>query len=85
VPGGVSLAGPSFLIPGQVWHDTSDTRQFPLNSHFWHAYCFVKSQIQWFGLTCNVGAPPQFIGSTETVQTDIFASEWCGALRKNKQ
>jgi hypothetical protein len=34
---------------------------------------------------CNFGAPPQFIGSTETVQADIFASEWCGALRKNKQ
>jgi hypothetical protein len=57
----------------------------PLKFHFWHAYCFVKSQIQSFGLTCNLVAPPQFIGSTETVQADIFASEWCGALRKNKQ
>ncbi|HHZ8846831.1 TPA: hypothetical protein ACWMEY_004535, partial [Enterobacter cloacae] len=43
---------------------------------------FTQTQ---FGLTCNLVAPAQIISSTETVQREISASEWCGALRKNKQ
>jgi len=34
---------------------------------------------------CNLVAPESITGSTETVQREIFASEWCGAPRKNKQ
>ncbi|AVJ78910.1 hypothetical protein CSC02_0449 [Enterobacter hormaechei subsp. hoffmannii] len=45
--------------------------------------CLITQTLS--GLTCNLVAPAWISGSTETVQREIIASEWCGALRKNKQ
>ncbi|WP_288790003.1 hypothetical protein, partial [uncultured Enterobacter sp.] len=61
------------------------TRQFPPNPSILARLLLYFFTQTLSGLTCNPVAPASIAGGTETVQREIIASEWCGALRKNKQ